>query len=640
MPGERAKSSQDRQCAKPATADADTALTDHEPTQKVLAKVAKLQADIDFLQSDQPYSSGHRLNRTSDADDVDPIQTPSAKIADTSSDDIQAIGNERAFQTEKVQLLDEMHRRQESYMRREDKLRARVEELEGQVDQLKTAQGVGCHDAKKEELRRDMEYGIRELLQKFSDHSTCMEQEELLQFRQQLQGVEEEIKKERAALSSQQQSQVESMLLLQQQLEITQTLALKLEAQNKNLAAEAQRVRADLKCQQAEQEEVLRQNIKVKRENESLRATVEALRSRFEALFAERDDLRSRLSAVAGGNTREQVMQAEHARAMEQMRRMVSAERSRKKAAQSAQLALQAQQAELQEVLRNLVDRVQLRHDAVDLEATTQVLPGCQPGSPGTQRRRSPLRTRSASRNRSPTPGRPSAEGSRGALVRMHSMSAVELSGTLPGPPPRTVVGEPLRRPMSAAERSMQSAPLPMAAESRLRRPVSAVERVNSCRTRGAADRRPSSAVELPRSTRVPGGVVSVGTAGAWRPRSAFVVRGATSRQPLGDMFDRSVGGSRLFPTRSSGLQKGHKEYPGRQSSGPLGGKHDDTVEESATKNGNKQQFVKKRDAVEQRRDKCQSGSKIETIVEEDLLDGDEENVVEEQLDVSWQPVV
>lgn len=57
-----------------------------------------------------------------------------------------------------------------------------------------------------------METGIRDLLQRFSDNSTCMEQEELLQFRQQLQTVEEEIKKERAALSSQQQAQVEQMV--------------------------------------------------------------------------------------------------------------------------------------------------------------------------------------------------------------------------------------------------------------------------------------------------------------------------------------------------------------------------------------------------------------------------------------------
>lgn len=60
-----------------------------------------------------------------------------------------------------------------------------------------------------------METGIRELLQKFSDHSTCMEHEELMKFRQQLQSVEEEIKKERAVLSSQQQAQVERMVCLQ-----------------------------------------------------------------------------------------------------------------------------------------------------------------------------------------------------------------------------------------------------------------------------------------------------------------------------------------------------------------------------------------------------------------------------------------
>lgn len=55
-----------------------------------------------------------------------------------------------SFQTEKVELLDEMHRRQESYMRREDKLRSRVEELEAQVSQLKKAEGTSCHDAQKE----------------------------------------------------------------------------------------------------------------------------------------------------------------------------------------------------------------------------------------------------------------------------------------------------------------------------------------------------------------------------------------------------------------------------------------------------------------------------------------------------------
>lgn len=49
--------------------------------------------------------------------------------------------------------------------------------------------------------------------------------------------------------------------------------------------------------------------------------------------------------------------------------------------------------------------------------------------------------------------------------------------------------------------------------------------------------------------------------------------------------------------------------------------------------------FPTKKEIADQRRDKCQSGAKIETIVEEELLDGDEENVLEEQLDVSWQPV-
>lgn len=57
-----------------------------------------------------------------------------------------------------------------------------------------------------------MEEGIQALLQKYSDHSTCMEQEELVKFRQQLLNVEEEIKKERAVLSSQQQAQVERVV--------------------------------------------------------------------------------------------------------------------------------------------------------------------------------------------------------------------------------------------------------------------------------------------------------------------------------------------------------------------------------------------------------------------------------------------
>lgn len=87
-------------------------------------------------------------------------------------------------------------------------------------------------------------------------------------------------------------------LRLQQELASTQGLALKLEAQNKTAAAEVQRMRADLKSQTAEREEVLRQSVSVKRENDVLRATVDALRGRFEALFAERDDLRTQLSSV------------------------------------------------------------------------------------------------------------------------------------------------------------------------------------------------------------------------------------------------------------------------------------------------------------------------------------------------------
>lgn len=63
---------------------------------------------------------------------------------------IQGTGTELAFQAEKAKLLDEMHRRQESYMRREDKLRCRVEELEAEVSQLKAAHGITSHAAQKE----------------------------------------------------------------------------------------------------------------------------------------------------------------------------------------------------------------------------------------------------------------------------------------------------------------------------------------------------------------------------------------------------------------------------------------------------------------------------------------------------------
>lgn len=49
--------------------------------------------------------------------------------------------------------------------------------------------------------------------------------------------------------------------------------------------------------------------------------------------------------------------------------------------------------------------------------------------------------------------------------------------------------------------------------------------------------------------------------------------------------------------------------------------------------------LASKKDVGDKRRDKRVNGAMIETIVEEELLDGDEENVIEEQLDVSWQPV-
>lgn len=55
-------------------------------------QVAKLQAEIDALEYDPNDGSGHRLNRTSDADDVDPIKTPPANTAEVDSDEIQVRG--------------------------------------------------------------------------------------------------------------------------------------------------------------------------------------------------------------------------------------------------------------------------------------------------------------------------------------------------------------------------------------------------------------------------------------------------------------------------------------------------------------------------------------------------------------------
>lgn len=256
---------------------------------------------------------------------------------------------------------------------------------------------------------------------------------------------------------------------------------------------------------------------------------------------------------AGSGSEREQALQAEHAREMDTMRRMMSAERSRTKAAHSANLAMQAKQGELQEVLRSLVDRVQSQHDH---EAPTEALPpvGCAFGGSPPCRQTSPVRARSASSRRRPvTAGGVIADSGRCSLDCVNSHSAMELSGEIHASGRAARYADGGRRPTSATEWSMQSAPLPLASDTRLRRPASAVDRVSHGRIRGDG-RRPASAAEMPRSTRVAGGVVSVGT--SWRPRSAFVARGSTPRQPLGDMLDRAMAGSRLYKSRSDVGQK------------------------------------------------------------------------------------
>eukprot|EP01029_Cantina_marsupialis_P009582 TRINITY_DN22244_c0_g1_i1.p1 TRINITY_DN22244_c0_g1~~TRINITY_DN22244_c0_g1_i1.p1 ORF type:complete len:389 (-),score=91.17 TRINITY_DN22244_c0_g1_i1:133-1299(-) len=181
---------------------------------------------------------------------------------------------------QKVKILEEdLQRRQESYIRRERKLKKRVGELEDQLDAKRSLES-----SRHPRMRRirDMHTQIQSNITQVQDRTaTIMHEQErdlLRAFRSRLFDVQTELEKEKSKSDDGASIWIEKTRKLERELDTTRTLADRLGRENTNFAAENSRLKHQFKVQEEDREFLIRQLVACKKDNARLRQEVDGLK--------------------------------------------------------------------------------------------------------------------------------------------------------------------------------------------------------------------------------------------------------------------------------------------------------------------------------------------------------------------------
>ncbi|EFJ52873.1 hypothetical protein VOLCADRAFT_86283 [Volvox carteri f. nagariensis] len=208
------------------------------------------------------------------------------------------------------ELAADNERRQESYMRREAALQEDVAKLE---EQLRKARGeqpqnptFGKAAANIRELHNQVVSQIEDLLTAQAASFRSEEHSTLRNFTARLDELEAAVVTERAKGAAREDiDTVEQVKKLRTQLEDTQQIAQILDKKHSVLAEENSRLRAQFKLQEADREYLIKQTVALKKENTALRNQLTALLEEMAVLNQEKEELMRAATAVGpdGGST-------------------------------------------------------------------------------------------------------------------------------------------------------------------------------------------------------------------------------------------------------------------------------------------------------------------------------------------------
>jgi hypothetical protein len=184
-----------------------------------------------------------------------------------------------------------MHRRQESYVRRERQYKVRIGELEAQLSDSRAKKSKqSALDASMDRIRQ-LHRSILDSVGQVQDRTAKILQEQekdlLRAFRARLYSVQEELESEKNKTDDGASAWIEKSKQLETEVEWTKELADRLDRLNQSLTRENQRLKTQFSTQESDREFLVKQLVGVKKDNVTLRNEYDALRRQLDQLTEE-----------------------------------------------------------------------------------------------------------------------------------------------------------------------------------------------------------------------------------------------------------------------------------------------------------------------------------------------------------------
>eukprot|EP01041_Mallomonas_annulata_P011130 gene11130-23265_t len=200
---------------------------------------------------------------------------PGNPLGDPSDNDVSSLKI-------KLDLVEkDLARRQESYITRERAYKARIEELEDEMNHQRQNKTGWMKTDKKMEKLKVMQQQIVNNVELVQDRTARILQEQerdlLRAFRARLFDVQTELEKEKSKKDDGAGAWIERSHQLEAEVDWAKEVADRLERANQTLSQENQRLKAQFTSQEEDRNFLIKQLVGVKKDNTSLRAEYEAL---------------------------------------------------------------------------------------------------------------------------------------------------------------------------------------------------------------------------------------------------------------------------------------------------------------------------------------------------------------------------
>jgi chromosome segregation ATPase len=232
-------------------------------------------------------------------------------------------------------LEQELARRQESYIRRERQYKARIQELETQLSDVKRIRSPSstsnnnnnsssnsnsnsshvsnsntnssCNVDSNMDQIRQLHHNILESVGQVQERTSKILQEQekdlLRAFRARLYSVQAELESEKHRTDDGASAWIEKAKHLENEMEWTKELADRLDRLNQSLSKENQRLKAQFTSQENDREFLLKQLVQVKKDNTKMKNDMEALQIQHDQIVEEMEVLKQQQSSSSGSQT-------------------------------------------------------------------------------------------------------------------------------------------------------------------------------------------------------------------------------------------------------------------------------------------------------------------------------------------------